>query len=102
MFGCRSRARMRRSARNLERDALIEGAVGALGEVDGAHATTREQANRPVRSDAFGCSIGGLGCDELFDQCVEATRFRSGLEQRLDFGAQCRILARDRVEERCA
>src|SRR5450432_427761 len=93
----------------LERDALLELAVGALRKPDHAHAAATQFAIDPPRPDAGAddCSIDQVLCLEV--RCRRCTRcgtclFESlcrilGLEHRCDDALQLCIVATQTVEQ---
>jgi hypothetical protein len=81
-------------AHELEGDsARVEG-IGALGEIDAAHAAAAELAHEPPRTDRVAAAIAdfrGQRLQETFGRLLAR-------EQRIDLAAQRRVLAAGRVE----
>ena len=92
--------------KELDGDALLELAVRALGEVDGAHAATAEEALEPVGADAPADHVrrpGRLGARRhAAGEVVEVVvRLLRGREERAHLGQRLRVVALAR-EERVA
>lgn len=90
------RVRAEDAADQLERDALLELAVGAFGEEHRAHAARRDLAHQPPAPDAHAGVESVLG--RIARAQHEITGTCAGVEQRLDFRGQfgvARALSRE-------
>ena len=82
--------------------ALLELAVNALGEIDHAHAAFAEPACQPVRADVLAEVLVLVPASILRNRsgsAEETGRAPVGVDQQLDFVAQCPVAGADLVVE---
>jgi len=80
----------------LDRHALLEFAVAALGEPHLAHAADTQAAQHAIGSEPArlrGVVVRGSGCDQRGRALHEVRRALVGTQQALDFGAQRVVVA---------